>query len=133
MIITAERKKQKAAAQNKYYKTEKGKATELRYRLSGKKIKKGWEYKRRVRDEAIQILGGRCQCFCGCQDSRKGILEIAHKNGDGKQHRKEVGYAPYSMSLWIRRNPTTKRVWVLCPSCHTSWDKFHECKGLTSS
>jgi hypothetical protein len=133
VVTPEERRKQKAEAQARYRKTRKGKATTSRYVHSEKRAAVALAYQQRARLDAVRILGDRCDCPCGCQDRRSDILEIAHTNGDGKQHRLEIGNSGYAMSLWVKRNPDTKRVRLLCPSCHVSWDRLKECKGLTNS
>jgi hypothetical protein len=124
-------KAKKAAIMRRWRQTSKGKACTRRYARSDKRKAAQLKYQQEARLEAVTILGGKCQCSCGCQDARMVILEIAHKNGDGKQHRKELGGASsYALSLWVKRTRTSNRVWLLCPSCHVSWDKTHKCNGV---
>ncbi len=133
MVTIEQRRAQKAAVMRHWRQTSKGRACTNRYVKSDKRKVAQLRYQQAARVEAVEILGGVCQCSCGCQDSRPFILEIAHKNGDGKQHREEIGASAYGMSLWVKRNSLTKRVWLLCPSCHVSWDKSHQCVGIKNS
>lgn len=44
-----------------------------------------------IRLRAIEALGGRCQWHEGCSITDPDMLDIAHVNGNGKQHRLQHG------------------------------------------
>lgn len=72
---------------------------------------------RRVRKEALEILGSKC-CKCGFSDIR--ALQIDHINGGGNRERKEKG--DYAMYKGVILNP--EKYQLLCANCN--WIKRHE-------
>ncbi len=79
---------------------------------------------------AYAVLGGRCE-RCGTNDPM--VLEFNHRNGDGKQHRAEIGGSGRLIS-WVLNNPEEAviRLELLCGSCHTKEHSiFHRIEGYT--
>jgi hypothetical protein len=40
-----------------------------------------------LRQEILRLLGGRCTCPCGCQDTNLRHLQLDHPNGGGNGDR----------------------------------------------
>ena len=75
-------------------------------------------YRRRVRIEVLQALGGRCM-HCGNTDQR--CLQIDHISGGGNQERQTLG--PSRISGKISKGQT-EGYQLLCANCN--WIKKHE-------
>ena len=77
------------------------------------------------RQEAVNILGGRC-VTCGFSDER--ALQIDHINGGGKKEIQKT--TTYSRHKWIINNPdeAKKKYQILCANCN--WIKRYENKEV---
>lgn len=82
------------------------------------------ERSRQVRAAAIEGYGGRCVC-CGEDDPN--TLELDHVNGDGGQHRREVGGAGDGTYKWAIANGFPDRLQLLCGSCHRVKTRTGDC------
>lgn len=72
----------------------------------------------------ITILGGRCE-LCGCANPL--MLTLDHCNGDGAQHRKEVGRDPNRMYTAVLRDGCDPaRYRCLCGSCNLAVSNYGE-------
>ncbi|MFA5696336.1 MAG: hypothetical protein WC917_02715 [Bacilli bacterium] len=74
------------------------------------------KYLRKLRMEAIQHYGGKCN-NCGIDDFY--VLQIDHINNDGNKHRKEV--KSYRLPKWLKDNGYPKEYQILCANCN--WKK----------
>lgn len=71
---------------------------------------------KRIRLEAIDLLGGVCQT-CGFSDVR--ALQFDHINGGGSKDRVKSGNSSYVASLIIKNFPESKNKYqVLCANCN---------------
>ena len=50
---------------------------------------KDWAHQ--LKEETMQAYGGRCQCSCGCTESKLEFLTLDHERGGGRQHRESLG------------------------------------------
>lgn len=79
--------------------------------------------RRKLRNELLEAYGGKCAC---CGESRKEFLAIDHVNGDGGQHRKEVGAR--GVYNWLRKNGYPKNGFrLLCHSCNLARGLYGYC------
>ena len=84
------------------------------------------------RFKAYAVLGGKC-ARCGNDDPM--VLEFNHKNGDGKEHRLQLGTdSGTHMAAWVAHNPeeARSRLELLCANCHTrSHSVFNATEGYS--
>jgi 5-methylcytosine-specific restriction endonuclease McrA len=79
-----------------------------------------------LRAEALAHYGTECAC-CGSTDR----LELDHVNGDGAEHRAEVGGKGNAFLYWLKRNgfPNDKYpLQTLCNACNRSKSTGTQCK-----
>jgi len=80
-------------------------------------------YKRRLKLKIIEEYGGKCVC---CGENRFEFLTIDHINGDGKQHRKELG--ANMLYNWLKKNNFPKdNFQLLCMNCNFAKGHFGKC------
>ena len=72
----------------------------------------------RLRQEMLSAYGRECAC---CGESEEAFLTLEHMNGDGSQHRKEVGGGSNSYRDLKRRGWPQDGFCVLCMNCN--WAK----------
>lgn len=98
--------------------------------------------------EAIQVFGGKCQCP-KCPIIHPDLLQFSHVNRDGGKNRVLVMYngqltwrRPFKGDSLLRRlkkanwtNETleTGKIQMLCQHCHTLLDKGVPCDTLHST
>lgn len=80
---------------------------------ANKRRAKDREHQRKLRQRQFEIYGSVCAC-CGCVDQR--VLELAHKNNDGAQDRRENGY--YGSLRRAVKHPNHDRYEILCANCN---------------
>ena len=74
---------------------------------------KAWrDYNKKIRLDAIKMLGGAC-AQCGYDDWR--VLEIDHIEGGGREHRKRVDHKMQYRNI---RDGNTEGYQLLCANCH---------------
>lgn len=133
--------------QKKYYRTEKGKATQKRYEMSHpnrshgeyKYVKKGRtapklsdeerkesdriskrKYQEKLRLDALNYYSnGELKCSC-CGESHLEFLCIDHINGGGGKHRKLKGNSGLSIGFILKRDGYPEGYRVLCHNCNMS-------------
>ena len=82
-------------------------------KTSHKSKLKAWRgYNRRIRLDAIEVLGSVCT-RCGFDDVR--VLQIDHIEGGGTEHRKRVDHKLQYRNI---RDGQTAGYQLLCPNCH---------------
>lgn len=88
------------------------------------KYEKGVRIKLKL--EIINEYGGACQC-CGENEPR--FLAIDHINGNGSEHRKEIGIkGGYRFYLWLKENKYPKdNFQLLCMNCNFAKGKNGTC------
>lgn len=74
---------------------------------------------RRLKQEVVDALGGRCAC---CNESWLDFLVIDHVGGGGNRHRVEVGEAGRFYS-WLKRNGYPAGFQVLCADCNMAKER----------
>ena len=72
---------------------------------------------RRVRAEAVEVYGGKCQC---CGETEYLFLELDHIHGNGRAHRREIKRAGASYWRWWRKQGWPPGLRVLCANCHAA-------------
>jgi hypothetical protein len=113
-------KSKRQARNRRYYKADPDK-----WRTKSKKFRniRRWE--------CLTAYGGsppRCQCKCGCAESRFQILEIHHLEEDGAEHRKLIGGSG-ALIFWLKKMGFPPGFVVLCPSCHVAITRIGHCAG----
>lgn len=103
--MTSEELERKRAYERDYY----------RKHLETRKLAK-MAFRRKMRVEAINLLGGKC-CQCGESDIR--CLQIDHINGGGRQERMRLKgpYAYYKKVIEAAKN-NTNEYQCLCANCN---------------
>lgn len=88
------------------------------------------EYRERLKDEVFSAYGGSV-CSC-CGEAHKEFLTIDHINGDGADHRREIGKSTYKLLLWLKKSGYPKGFHVLCMNCNFSYGMKGYCphKGV---
>lgn len=80
-----------------------------------KERKRGREYWRKIRDEAIKAYGGYiCRC---CRETEPKFLGIDHMFDDGADHRREMGYGT-GIAGWLKKRGYPPGYQVLCHNCN---------------
>ena len=79
-----------------------------------------------MRELVLAEYGGQCAC---CGEKHVQFLTIDHTDGNGNQHRKELGMAAgKSFYLWLRRNGFPKDGYrILCMNCNWSRGVYGFC------
>lgn len=72
-------------------------------------------HRRRFREAAVELLGGRC-VVCGEDDTI--VLQIDHKNDDGFEDRKVMGGTRSFYSKIISGKRCTEDLQLVCANCH---------------
>jgi hypothetical protein len=89
------------------------------------------KYRRRLRKEALEKLGGKCS-RCGFSDWR--ALQIDHIKGGGSRERKETKQASEGLHRLILRTPLKTlfgKYQLLCANCN--WIKKYEEKEIRNA
>ena len=85
--------------------------------------KRGREYWKTLRHEAIMAYGGyRCAC---CGETEPLFLSLDHVNNDGAEHRRNLGYdegngkgASSGILSWLKNNGYPAGFQILCMNCN---------------
>ncbi len=78
----------------------------------------------RLRMEALRVYGGnvpRCNCECGCEESKIVYLDLDHPNNDGADHRRALGCGRtghFVRALKRAGWPKHPPIRVLCVKCN---------------
>jgi len=80
----------------------------------------------RLKDKIYDHYGKVCSCP-GCDESRQEFLTIDHIDGNGRQHKKEIGGGSYVLYRWISNNNFPDNFRVLCMNCNFSLGKYGYC------
>jgi len=87
-----------------------------RERLQG--YNKSWRAEAKL--IVLKHYGGKCEC---CQENDIRFLTIDHKEGNGTQHRKELGVkAGPPFYNWLIKHKFPPQFTVLC--CNCNWGRF---------
>lgn len=84
--------------------------------------------KRKIRERIFAHYGTSCAC-CGTADN----LTIDHINGDGKQHREEIGKDGNAFYVWLINNGFPGGFQVLCRPCNASKNDGDHCRIIHDS
>ena len=63
----------------------------------------------------ISAYGGVCAC---CGESEPHFLELDHVQGDGREHREEIGHSARALVYYLLRNDFPDGFQVLCSNCN---------------
>ena len=85
-------------------------------------VAKNKERRVRLRLEAIEHYGGKCQC---CGESQIEFLCIDHIDGGGNKHRKEM--TTKSIGEWLYTNKYPEGFQVLCFNCNSAKSSYQQC------
>ena len=84
-------------------------------------VKRAWAARKR---DVIEAYGGKCSC---CGEAEPRFLTIDHINGDGRQHRREVGRG-YKLYDWLTRQGYPRDGFrLLCFNCNCARGQFGTC------
>ena len=79
------------------------------------------EYKRgsdrRVRKEAVEVYGGKCEC---CGENEYLFLQLDHIGGGGLAHRRKINRNGAGYWRWWRKQGWPPGLRVLCANCHAA-------------
>ncbi len=82
------------------------------------KHKKPWiSSGEKLKNIVMEHFGGKCVC---CGEAEVTFLAIDHIDGNGAQHRKEIGHT--NLYRWIVKNNFPEGFQILCRNCN--WGKF---------
>ncbi len=93
-------------------------------------LNKNSEYNKKHRKEIKQFIinkyGGKCEC---CGETNPEFLTIDHIDGNGSQHRKEIGIGcGNAFYIWLRDNNFPKDNFrLLCMNCNFSIGMYGYC------
>jgi len=82
------------------------------------------ERTRRIKQQAINHYGGRCDC---CGEKLLEFLVMHHVNGDGKKHREEDGLRRNGIYEWLIKNNYPEGFQVYCHNCHSALHFYGYC------
>jgi len=85
-------------------------------------VLKNKKRRQRLKIEAIEHYGAKCQC---CGEKQFEFLCIDHINGGGNQHRKTMGTK--SIGEWLYSNNYPKGFQVLCHNCNMAKSIYQHC------
>lgn len=83
------------------------------------------KYRERLRDEVFNAYGGAV-CSC-CGETHREFLTIDHENGDGADHRREIGRSAHKLYLWLRNSGFPSGFRVLCMNCNFAYGMHGYC------
>jgi hypothetical protein len=89
------------------------------YRNRPTKLSANKRYVQKLKTAAFNAYGGPV-CLC-CKEEHEEFLTIDHINGDGAEHRKEIGRSTYKLYLWLRNSGYPPGFRVLCMNCNFSY------------
>lgn len=101
-------------------------ALNRRYRAEHPEEARGWsrKYRQSLRAAVFDHYGWSCAC-CGATKR----LTIDHVNGDGKQHRAELGTDDcWALYVWLVANGFPEGFQTLCPRCNRSKGDGPRCR-----
>lgn len=81
------------------------------------------DWRRRLRLAALLIYGGKCQC---CNEDREAFLQIDHVNGDGANHRRNMGSSA-KVYKWLKDHSYPSGFQVLCANCNMAKERAEGC------
>lgn len=70
---------------------------------------------RALRAEVIRAYGGTCAC---CGESEFMFLELDHVDGNGADHRREIGRGAHASYKWAKNQGFPNSLQVLCANCN---------------
>jgi hypothetical protein len=75
--------------------------------------------------DAFNAYGGaRCAC---CSEENIEFLTIDHMNGNGNEHRRQIGGSGYKTYQWLRKNGYPTGFRVLCFNCNSARGAYGYC------
>jgi len=83
---------------------------------------RGRDKQRRLRQAALGAYGGACTC---CGEATYEWLTIDHVNGDGAEHRREIGRG--NLYRWLKRHDYPDGFRVLCWNCNCARGYYGFC------
>lgn len=89
------------------------------YRNRETKLTANKKYRQRLRQQVFEAYGGTV-CAC-CGDTHEEFLTIDHINGDGADHRREIGKSTYKLHLWLKNSGFPGGFRILCMNCNFSF------------
>lgn len=83
-----------------------------RYNAYGRKKEQGQRLKRKL--QVIDAYGGKCAC---CGETEPIFLSVDHINGDGAEHRRQIGGSA-QLPRWLIQNGFPEGFQILCHNCN---------------
>lgn len=80
-------------------------------------------YMRRLRNEIIKKLGGKCEC---CSGETYEFLQIDHRNGGGTAERRTMSTSKFLLEIRRQKFPQDKYR-VLCANCNAARGAYGYC------
>lgn len=81
-------------------------------------------YRKKKREIVIEHYGNKCAC---CGETEEKFLTIDHINGDGKEHRKQIGVGGAAIHSWLIKNNFPDGFQLLCFNCNCAKGFWGEC------
>ena len=97
------------------------------YRKENIQKRRGWEkdYRDNLKEECFLHYGKICKC---CGESNIEFLTIHHVNGNGNQHRREIGVGSGGhFYIWLKKNNFPEGFAVLCFNCNCALGNYGYC------
>lgn len=87
-------------------------------------LKRNKELLDKKRKQILEHYGNRCVC---CGENEAKFLTLDHKNNDGAEHRREIGYNRTHIISWILKNNYPDRIQLLCYNCNCAKGVYGKC------
>ena len=87
---------------------------------------KAREVHEQLKAEAVAAYGGRCACP-GCHVHHAELMTIDHINGDGGEHRRQLGRSSRDFYRWLKKQGYPPGFQALCGSCNLAKSDRPEC------
>lgn len=83
------------------------------------------KFNQQVKQQVVVAYGGKCAC---CQEKQLEFLTIDHIDGNGRQHRREIGVSGGSAFYrWLKKNNYPDGFRVLCYNCNCAIGHWGYC------
>jgi hypothetical protein len=88
-------------------------------------------YNQKIRKIVLEFYGGKPpKCIC-CGESIIQFLSLDHKNNDGAEHRRSIGFGSgsrgYNIYPWVIRNNFPEIFQIMCYNCNFAKARYGKC------
>ena len=84
-------------------------------------------YRQKIRQQVLTAYGNKCNCCSSTQ-----ALQVDHVNGNGRQHRKELGGSSTQVYRHITKTNFPPEFQLLCKVCNYAKDTHTSCPIILS-